>query len=115
MRVIATRDFKFFYSMVPHPVSKGDVFNGDVALHLLRTKGPVEPDDDEARAALQPDRPAEPEAVSGGSLDLEGTIPAVLEWVGDDKEKAAQAREAESARDKPRSTLIARLDEILGS
>lgn len=42
-----------------------------------------------------------------------GNIASVLSWVGDDKDRAQQARDAESAKDNPRSSLIERLDNII--
>lgn len=47
------------------------------------------------------------DAVPSGSVD------EVLTWVGEDRERAAQAREAEQAKSSPRKTLLARLDELL--
>jgi len=42
-----------------------------------------------------------------------GNISTVLAWVGDDKDKAQQARDAEAEKDQPRSSLIERLDNII--
>jgi len=42
------------------------------------------------------------------------TVQDVLEWVGDDKDRAQQAWDAEVERDKPRSTLVKALESILG-
>lgn len=42
----------------------------------------------------------------------EGSIAAVLEWVGDDADKAARALDAELAKDAPRSTLVAALEKF---
>lgn len=46
---------------------------------------------------------------------FDGTIKEVLEWVGDDKEKAQEIYDAETAKDKPRQTLITHLEELLTS
>src|SRR5882757_2700324 len=48
-------------------------------------------------------KPSEPEPVPDGIAE------AVLSWVGSDPERALAAWDAEQARDKPRSTLIAAL------
>lgn len=40
------------------------------------------------------------------------TVDEVLEWVGDDPERAQEALSAEHASRRPRSTLIARLEEL---
>lgn len=42
-----------------------------------------------------------------------GNIASVLSWVGDDKDRARRARDAESQKDSPRSSLIERLDNII--
>lgn len=42
------------------------------------------------------------------------TVQEVLDWVGDDNDRAQQAWEAEVERDKPRSTLVKALESILG-
>ncbi len=42
-----------------------------------------------------------------------GTIASVMSWVGDDKERAQQARDAETERETPRNTLLERLDNII--
>lgn len=38
-----------------------------------------------------------------------GTVAAVLGWVGDDRDRAARALDAENAAEKPRTTLVAAL------
>lgn len=50
---------------------------------------------------------ADPNAVPAG------TVPEVLTWVGDDKEKAQKALDAENENDKPRKGLVSELDAIL--
>lgn len=42
----------------------------------------------------------------------EGTIAVVLDWVGADSARAQRALEAETAKDRPRSTLVADLTAI---
>lgn len=51
---------------------------------------------------------------SGAGVEAvpEGTANEVLDWVGDDPARAQQALAAEQARDKPRSTLIAKLEAV---
>lgn len=43
----------------------------------------------------------------------EGSVDEVTAWVGQDKERAARALEAEKAKDKPRKTAVAELEAIL--
>jgi hypothetical protein len=45
-------------------------------------------------------------------LDVDGTAADVLAWVGEDPERAAEALEAEQAKDKPRSTLVKQLEKL---
>lgn len=52
----------------------------------------------------------EPEQVDEGVPS--GTSKEVLAWVGDDKEKAKKALEAEESYDKPRSGLVKSLREV---
>lgn len=42
-----------------------------------------------------------------------GTVKAVTDWVGADKDRAKRALDAENATDKPRATLVAALTELL--
>lgn len=43
----------------------------------------------------------------------DGTAKEIIEWVDGDPERALQALVAEESSDKPRSTLIAKLQEII--
>ncbi|HEY9412229.1 MAG TPA: hypothetical protein VIP77_21805 [Jiangellaceae bacterium] len=105
MRVVATEPFKTYYGMVCIDVAEGQEHDGEFAAFLLAGGAPVRVvDSDEA------DQPPAPSQSAG--LDVESTAKQVLAWVGDNPERAAQARDAETARDKPRSTLLAKLDEI---
>jgi hypothetical protein len=47
-----------------------------------------------------------------GELDITASGDKVLEWVGDDRARAAQALAAEQATDKPRSTLVPKLEAL---
>lgn len=42
-----------------------------------------------------------------------GTVPEVLNWVGEDKERAEKALAEEKKADKPRKGLIKALDEVI--
>jgi hypothetical protein len=126
MRVVAKESFKTYFQMVCIDVSQGDEFEGDFADFLAAGGAPVEP----AIAASEPEPPADepsadppaddepdekPDDEPGDELDISGTANDVLEWVGDDPHRAAEARAAESAKDKPRSTLMQKLDNITGA
>jgi hypothetical protein len=76
--------------------------------------------DGELRIDLGPAQP-EPDPVAEGSAESgsgdqvpDGTIAEVLDWVGDDSDRAVAALEAEEARDQPRSTLVAALEKVVG-
>jgi hypothetical protein len=43
----------------------------------------------------------------------QGTVPEVLSWVGDDKDRAQKALDAENENDKPRKSLVSELEEVL--
>lgn len=43
-----------------------------------------------------------------------GSVADVMDWVGDDVERAQAALDVEQAKDKPRSTLVAQLEGLLG-
>ena len=44
----------------------------------------------------------------------DGTAEEVLAWVGDDSDRARAALAAEDKRDKPRATLVAKLEKVVG-
>ncbi|SDN73687.1 hypothetical protein [Allokutzneria albata] len=45
----------------------------------------------------------------------EGSVAAVLEWVGDDATRAQAALEVEQAREQPRTSLLTALEKVVGS
>lgn len=71
-------------------------------------EGYVAPDAPEEQAAPAP----EPED-SGSEEVPTGTINEVKAWVGDDKERAQAALDAENAKETPRSTLVDWLEGVL--
>lgn len=44
-----------------------------------------------------------------------GTVPEILTWVGEDKEKAQKALDKELENSKPRKGLVSSLEEVVGS
>lgn len=87
--------------------TEGETVVGELAEHLATTI----PADVEI---LDAEPTAEPDDEPDGDTVPDGTAQDVLSWVGDDKDRAAQALEAEHGRDKPRSTLIAALEKLAG-
>ncbi|MFJ2676394.1 hypothetical protein [Streptomyces sp. NPDC087525] len=111
MRVKTREAFSPYYNYGIVPLAKGEEVSGGLALFLLETGSDVEPVDDDAKA-WRPAGHEEPETESPGELDIEASAAAVLDWVGDDSERATEALAAEQARDKPRSTLVKALEKI---
>lgn len=87
---------------------EGHEFDGELARYLVRTGAPVEVL--EADLDVDPDEPGvdlDGDGVPGGSAKQ------VLDWVGDDRDKAAKVLAAEEAKgDKARSTLVAALTKL---
>lgn len=105
MRVVATEKCKTYYGMVCIDIAKGDEFEGGFAEFLFHGGAPVTVIED----TPEPDPTTEPVA---DLLDITGTAKDVLAWVGGSADRAIEAFEAESATDKPRKTLLSRLEEI---
>jgi hypothetical protein len=57
-------------------------------------------------AAANPEPAADPDTVPSG------TAATVLDWVGDDPERAVRALDVENAADRPRTTLVAALEAL---
>lgn len=72
---------------------------------------PTDPDVVEARTV-------EPKSTEGAADETtavpKGSSADVLTWVGDDKDKAQQALDAEKSSGKPRKGLVEELEEITG-
>lgn len=69
----------------------------------------------EAQSAPQGEAVKASETAKTESIKVEvpdTTIEGTLDWVGDDKERASLAIEAENAKPKPRKTLINKLEEV---
>ncbi|MFI1580019.1 hypothetical protein [Embleya sp. NPDC020630] len=112
MRVKTTEPLRPYYNYALVDLAEGEEVSGGLALYLLQTGSPVEPLDDAARDVLA--AAEEPGAPAPDDLDITASVPEILAWVGDDRARAEQALAAEKAsRDRPRTTLTQRLDEIL--
>lgn len=130
MQVIATEAFKTYYEMLCIDVAKGDKFDGPFAQFLLTGGSPVrdveeDPGPEEApesSAAARTEQPSgseppqdPPSGEPPADLDINGTAKDVLAWVVADPGRAREAEAAEMAKDKPRSTLLTKLNEIVGA
>lgn len=117
MRVKVLEASRPYYNYGIVNLAEGEEVKGGLALFLLETGANVEPVDDDAKA-WRPADASEPEEAEEGDdappleLDIDATAAEVLAWVGDDPERAAEALEAEQAKDKPRSTLVKSLEKL---
>lgn len=135
MRVVATEPFTTYYQGVCASIQAGQVLEGEIAAYLLEGGSAVEPvsggtlppprdDDDSVPVNISPggympasdsgpvDETEADQQPAAGDLDITGSIQQVLAWVDGDPDRATEAADAEAAKDKPRSTLLAKLSEI---
>lgn len=133
MLVRARAALRPYYNYRLVDIAKGEEVSGGLALHLLETGSDVEPADDAATDWAPPGAeasedagsgPADGDAEGGGDgqepdggkpiaeLDIDGNADDVLAWVVTDPERAEGAIEQEMAKDKPRSTLLKKLQKI---
>jgi hypothetical protein len=113
MQATVQDDLRFYWNYRVCELPKGEIVTGDLAVYLLKEGTSVEPLDDEARALLEGEAPEEPTPGPAAELDIDGTAADVLAWVGEDRERAAEALAAEQAKDKPRSTLVKQLEKLV--
>lgn len=120
MRVVVNEDMKVFHGHVPVELKKGQEVSGSLA-ELLISSAPrkvVRLDAEPAPVSDEPpiDEPdvADEDESAPDTIDVAGsTIDQVLEWVGDNAERALAAHAAEETRgDKARTRLLAKLTEI---
>lgn len=110
MRVKALEALSLYYNYGIASLAAGEEAKGGLALHLLKTGANVEPLDGDAKAYGQ--EPAAEVPAPGAELDIEATAADILAWAGEDPERAAEALDAELAKDKPRSTLVKQLEKL---
>ncbi len=67
---------------------------------------------DKPKKAAKKAEPA-PAPVVNDSGVPEGTVDEILDWVGDDSEKAQKALDAENEKSNPRKTLVSALEDAL--
>lgn len=137
MRCVVNENFKVFHGHSPVKLEAGQVVSGSLAEMLLRSaprKVTELPDGEQpAEGSSQQQEPAHREPcvdgdVCGGphcppesgsqapaELDIETSVKDVLEWVGEDPERAAEALRQEQEKPTPRSTLVKQLEKLAGS
>jgi len=113
MRVRVLKQFTAYWNYAVTVFDVDAEADGELARHLADNapQGAIEiveadPEPEPAPPAPDPE-PKEP--AGGDEPPVDGTIDDLMAWVGDDKERAAQALTAEQAKDKPRSTVVKRL------
>lgn len=132
MRVVVNGTFKMFHGHQPITLEAGQVVTGSLAQALARgarkrvTVLEDEPQEQDAGTGGQeqepPHSPPPPETGDpggpppppDGALDIDAPVADVLAWVGEDRERAAEALRQELAVDKPRSTLVKQLTKLAG-
>lgn len=82
-------------------------------LEYLDTRGRTWELEQAKRLILENSGKSAPSAAPSGDEVPEGTVDEVLAWVGDDKDRAQQALDAEEDSDKPRSTLVEALEALV--
>jgi hypothetical protein len=73
-----------------------------------------EQDGGDSSDTVEEEEAAEPVGDLDGDGVPDGTAAEVLEWVADDPQRAGAALVAETARERPRSTLVAHLEKLTG-
>ncbi|WP_416976714.1 hypothetical protein [Streptomyces sp. T028] len=141
MRVRVNENIKLFQGHVPVRLAEGQVVTGELAALLLE-RAPAKVtclDSDQAEAVQETPQhrePCEDGSVCGGphcppasdpdgapdgvpdpppsdELDITASVGKVLDWVGYDPERAAQAQAAEQATASPRATLLKQLAKLI--
>lgn len=126
MRVRVVKEFEAYWNYAITKFREGAELDGDLARHCVDNapKGAVEvteadPEPVDRDLNGTGDGAQDPASSDGGAggdePPVDGTIDALMEWVGDDKERATRALEAEQGKDKPRSTVVKRLSSLAGT
>ncbi|MCW2899705.1 MAG: hypothetical protein JWO67_1970 [Streptosporangiaceae bacterium] len=114
MRVRVVEKTRAYWEYAVREFEKGEEILGDLARHLVANSAPgtvevleadPEPEPESEQAPAAPENPGPP----AGDPPVDGTIDDLMTWIGDDKDRAAQALAAEQAKDNPRVTVIKRL------
>lgn len=123
MRVRVLRETRAYWNYAIQTFAEGEELDGDLARHLADNtpEGSVEVLEDDRQTEPEPQTPPPGDdtdpgdgtttdpAATDGQPPVDGTIDALMAWIGDDPDRAAQALAAEQAKDKPRATVIKRL------
>lgn len=66
-------------------------------------------------ARLSGSQPAESAATESTDPVPEGSVDEIVEWVGDDRERAQRALDVEQASERPRKTAVAAFEAVLAA
>ncbi|MFF7191756.1 hypothetical protein ACFZAR_42945 [Streptomyces sp. NPDC008222] len=116
MRVRVLKKFTAYWNYAIAEFREGEELVGDQARHFLDNtpEGTVKVLEADSEPAPEPPKEPEAPASADGEPPVEGTIDDLMSWVDGDPERAAQALQAEQAKDKPRSTVVKRLASLVG-
>jgi hypothetical protein len=113
LRVRVTEKMSVYWNHQLLHLAADDEVEGEAAIYLARTGAPVEIVEGE----LPPEPDTEPadgeqEPTGGPHLVPGSTIAEITAWVNDDPGRAKAALAAEQEREKPRATLVAKLEPL---
>ena len=118
MRVRVLKQFTAYWNYAVTQFHEGAELEGEQARHFADNAPEGSVEVVEADPEPAPERPKKPESPAAPASDeppVDGTIDDLMAWVDGDAERAAQALEAEQAKDKPRSTVVKRLSALAGA
>lgn len=108
MRVRVNENIKLFQGHVPVRLAKDMVVTGELAALLVeRAPTKVTRLDDPEQDGRDPGDPP-----PSDELDITASVGKVLDWVGDNSERAVRAQAAEQATEHPRATLLKQLSKL---
>ncbi|KIZ16837.1 hypothetical protein [Streptomyces natalensis] len=113
MRVRVVKPFEAYWNYAVTTFNVDAELEGEMARHFADNApvGCIEvlERDPEPKPEPAPAKAADPVQSEGDGPPVDGTIDTLMTWVDGDPGRAAQALEAEQAKDKPRSTVVKRL------
>ena len=112
LRVRVTEKMSVYWNHQLLHLAADEEVEGEAAIYLARTGAPVEIVEGELPPEPVEQEPVEEDATGGPHLVPGATIAEIMSWVGEDPARAKAALEAEEAREKPRATLVAKLEPL---
>lgn len=113
LRVRVTETMSVYWNYQPLTLAEGEEVSGEAAIYLARTGAPVKVVEGELPAEPATEGDGAGEDATGGPHLLPGnTIAEVMAWVNDDPDRARRVLDVEQAREKPRATLVGKLEPL---